>query len=78
MKATATRGKTTARDGNIDGTFAPDGVERYRYERPVRIASKDWIVFRKIGNLKTSGDVVGPYGVVVRRSCKYAHVKNDA
>lgn len=47
-------GRRTAFDGKIEGTFAPFGVERKRYESPVRTAKRDWMVLRKTGNLKTS------------------------
>lgn len=44
---------------------------------PTRAAKKDWKVLRKTGNLKSSGAVEEPYGVVVRRSWRRAHVRKE-
>lgn len=41
VTATAMSGSRTAFDGNMEGTLAPFGVERKRYDSPVRKAKSD-------------------------------------
>lgn len=52
----------------MGAVLVPRGVSYLRYAYPTIAAKRDWKVLRKTGNLNSSGELAGPYGVVVNRS----------
>lgn len=72
--ATRRRGMRIRRLGIMGGVVLPL-VSYRRYMYPERAAKRDCTVLRNTGNLNFSGEDSDPYGVVVSRSWRSAHVR---